>query len=119
MKCKRKLTVMSNNCLIQVNADFVLQMMTVCVLLTFYEDYHLYHDFDLVIDVVVNRVYRVKHCPDLSCLVSHVARLHHHHQLVQLVIKLVVILVCFPVVGMIHRKPFLVFAVAVIAVVLG
>lgn len=108
---------MNSNYSIRVNVDFVQLMMIVDALLTFVLDCHLYHDCDRVINVVVNRVDLLMHCPDSSYHVLLVFHLHLH--LVQLVIKPVVIHAYFPMVDMIHRMRSLVVAIAVNVDVLG
>lgn len=87
----------------QANADCVLQMMIVFAFLIFAVDCHLCHDFDLVINVALNRADHEMHCPDLNYLFSlGVRRLRHPGH--RLVIKLVVIHVCCPMVDMIRQK---------------
>lgn len=93
---------MNSSCSIQVNVDFVQLMMIVGALSTFVLGYHLCHDFDQVINVVVNHVCLLMHCPGSSYRAVHGAHLHHR-PLVQLVIRLVVIHVYYLTVGMIHQ----------------
>lgn len=110
---------MNSSYLNLVNVDFVQLTMIVDALLIFVSDFHLYHGFDQVINVVVIRVYLLMHCPDSNYLVSRVFHLRHHRQLVRLVIELVVILVYSLMVDTIHRMQLLDVAISVNVAVPG
>lgn len=70
---------MSNSYSIPVNVDFVRLMMIVVELWIVFVGYHLCHDFYLVINALLNHVYRVMHYPDLNY--RDVLFVHIHHRL--------------------------------------
>lgn len=109
---------MNSNYLIQVNVGSVQLMMIVDALLTFFSDFHLCHDSGRVINVAVIHVYLSMHCPDSNYLVALVFH-RHRHQSDRLVIKQVVIHVCFLMVGTIHRMRLLAVVISVNADVRG
>lgn len=103
---------MNNSYLIRVNVDYDRLMMIAVELLNVAVDFHHDHDFDPVINALLNHVDHVMHYLDLNY--HDVPDVHLHHRLV---LKLVVNLFDYSTANKIHRMPSLVAVIAVNVVV--